>query len=63
MTSLGLYKLDCLGTGYFMYTIGNVEYGTVAISCQHESDDVTIKYIWGTMIILNFQFKIMSVYK
>ena len=35
----------------------------VAIVCQNESDEVIIKYIWGTVMILNLNFKIKGVKK
>ena len=58
-----LYELDCNGPGYLVQTRGNLGKVRLAILCQKESCEVILKYIWGTNMILNSQFKIKSVKK
>ena len=42
---------------------GKIGQVIVAIACQNESYEVTLKDIWGTVMILNVQFKMKSVKK
>ena len=37
--------------------------GKVVIVCQNENDEVILKYIWGTVMILDLKFKINIVKK
>ena len=54
-------ELGWLDQGYLGQERGNLGLGRVSIACQNENYEVILKYIWGTVMILNFQFKIMSV--
>ena len=58
-----MYGLDWNDPYYLGQTRGNLGKERVDIACQNEIHEVIIKYIWGTVMILNLQLKIKSVNK
>ena len=56
-SELQLYGLYFKGLGYLEQTRGNLGLLIVAIASQNESYEVILKYIWGTVMILNLKLK------
>ena len=60
---LDFSKLEWKGPGYLGQTRGNMGQVRVSVSFQNKSYEVILKYICGTVMILNLQFKIKTVKK
>ena len=61
--SVDLSELDWNVPGYLGHTRGNIGQEIVDVASQNKIYEVILRSIWGTMMILNLQFKIKSVNK